>query len=256
MSLSWSPELVKTLFSLATTLLIAVIADRVLRSLIRLPHNFDSRRSRMYVTFLRNIITVVVYVIAVYIMLAELGINLTPLLASAGVIGLVLGLGAKSLIEDVIAGLFLLSQDSIAIGDAVKIEDAEGWVEKISVRTLTIRTEDGAIHIIPNGQIKKVINFSRNKSSLQIDIPVKADQHIEAVLKAVTEALDKLENDSEVTDKLYPGSTIEGVEDFKPAGPMVVRAILLTYPDRRMEVGRKFRYFVKKSFEKHKIHLG
>lgn len=251
-----SSELAKVLFSLAITLLVAIITNHILRSLIRVPHNFDTRRSRTYVTILRNCITVVVYAVALYVMLAELGVNITPLLASAGIIGLVLGLGAKTLIEDVIAGLFLLSQDSIAIGDAVKIDDAEGSIEKISVRTLTVRTEDGALHIIPNGQIKKVINFSQNKSSLQIDIPVKADQQIETILKAVNEALDQIQKDADISDALYPGSSVEGIDDFKPAGPMIVRVTLLTYPERRREVARTFRFFVKKSFEKHKVHLG
>src|SRR5437667_221240 len=195
MHFSFSSELAKTFFSISLTILIAVVVDHLLRSLIRVPKHFDTRRSRTYVTILRNIIAVVVYAIALHVIFLELGINITPLLASAGIVGIALGLGAKSLIEDLIAGLFMLSQDSIAIGDFVKIDDVEGTIEQIGFRTLTINGDNGALSIIPNGQIKKVINFSRTKSRLQIDIPVKADQAIASVLKALEEALAQLQKD-------------------------------------------------------------
>lgn len=255
MDFAWSPQLAKTLFSLAVTLLIAVITDFVLRSLIRVPHNFDTRRSRTFVTILRNITTVVVYAIALYIMLATLGINITPFLASAGILTLVIGLGAKSLIEDLISGLFLLSQDSIAIGDRVKIEDAEGWIEKINFRTITVRSANGSLHIIPNGQVKKVINFSRYKARFPVEIPVKADQSIETILKSANEALTLLEKDADMTTLLLPGSSVDGIDEFRPDGHILLKVTLVVDYENQSTVARHFRYLLKKSFEKHKIHL-
>jgi len=254
--ISWSPQLAKTLFSLALTLLIAVTANIILRALIRVPHHFDTRRARTFASFMRNLITILVYAVALYIIFLELGVNITPLLASAGIVGLAIGLGAKSLIEDTIAGLSLLSQDSIVTGDVVKIDDVEGEIEHIGFRTLTIRAENNSLHIIPNGQIKKVINFSRHKTRFFVTIPVKTDQKIELVLQAFTEALSFLEKDETFTDVLYPGSKIDGVEDFRPEGThMFVRTTIVTHPAHRLVIARQFRYLLKKSFEKHKLHF-
>src|SRR5882724_706585 len=257
MHFSFSPQLAKTFFTISLTLLVAVLVDQVLRSLIRVPKHFDTRRSRTYATILRNIVTVIVYAIALHIIFLELGINITPLLASAGIVGLAIGLGAKSLIEDFIGGLSLLSQDSIVTGDIVKIDDIEGSIENIGFRTLTIRAENGSLHIIPNGQIKKVINFSRHRTRFFVTIPVKTDQKIELILKAFAEALTALEKDERFSEVLYDGSLVDGIEDFRPEGNyMVMRTTLVTPPAHRLIIGREFRYLVKKTFEKYKIQLG
>ncbi len=254
--LAWSPEIAKTLFSLALTLLIAVTANVILRALIRVPHHFDTRRARTFASFMRNIITIIVYAVALYVIFLELGINITPLLASAGIVGLAIGLGAKSLIEDTIAGLSLLSQDSIVTGDVVKIDDVEGEIEHIGFRTLTIRAENNSLHIIPNGQIKKVINFSRHKTRFFVTVPVKVDQKIELVLQAFNEALSLLEKDETFADTLYPGSQVDGIEDYRLEGThMLIRTTLVTHPAHRLVIARQFRYLVKKSFEKHKLHF-
>ncbi len=256
MHFAFSPNFLKMLALLGATLIVAIIIDIILRSLIRVPHHFDTRRSRTVVTVLRNIITVTVYAIAIYVMFVILGVNITPLLASAGIVGLVIGLGAKSLIEDLIAGLFLLTQDSIAIGDAVKINDAEGKIERINFRILTIRAGDGSLYIIPNGQIKSLINFSRHKSRAPIEIPMKADQPIDTVIKAANEALAQLEKDKEIAPFLFPGSSVNGIEDFRTDGHMILKATIISSYDDRALAARKFRYLLKKSFEKHKLSLG
>lgn len=158
-----SPDLIKPIFQISLTLLITVILNFILRSFVKVPKSLDNRRGRTYAYIVRNIISVVIYAISLHIILKILSVDITPLLASAGIIGLSIGLGAKPLIEDLIAGLMLLSQDSIAIGDRVEIDGSIGDIEKISFRTLTIRAKDGSLHIIPNGTVKKVINHSRSE---------------------------------------------------------------------------------------------
>ncbi len=256
MPINFSSELIKTLFYLSLTILAAVLVDLVLRSLIRVPSSFDTRRSRTFISIVRNIVTVIIYTIALYVIFIELGVNITPLLASAGIIGVAIGFGAKTLIEDLISGLFLLSQNSIGIGDSVKIDESEGTIEKIGFRTLTIRSGTGALYIIPNGQIKKVTNFSRHKTHFTIEITMKADQPIDTVLKAADNALALLEKDPDVAEILFPGSTIDGIDDFKSEGHMVLKATLILYYENRNQAARKFRYLLKKEFEKHKLHLG
>jgi small conductance mechanosensitive channel len=246
----------QVLLYVSLTILGAVVVDNILRYFIKVPKNFDTRRSRTYVSILRNIVTVIVYTVALYVIFLELKINITPLLASAGIVGLAIGLGAKTLIEDVIAGLSLLSQDSIVTGDVVRIDDAEGVVEHIGFRTLTIRAENNSLYIIPNGQVKRVINFSRHKIRFFVTIPVKVDQKIELVLKTFNDALALLEKDQTFADVLYPGSKVDGIEDFRLEGThMIIRTTLATHPAHRLVVARHYRYLVKKEFEKRKLTL-
>jgi len=246
----------QTLFYTILIILIAVIIDQILRFIIRVPKRFDSRRSRTYVSILSNLTTVVIYSTALYVIFLQFNINITALLASAGIAGIIIGLGAKSLIEDVIAGIALLTQDSIVTGDVVKIDDLEGSIEHIGFRTLTIRTENNSLYIIPNGQIKKIVNFSRHKNRHFVTIPVKVDQDIEQVLKIFNEALILLEKDEEFSDVLYQGSKVDGIEDFRMEGThMLIRTSLISHPAHRLTIARKFRYLVKTLFEKHKLHF-
>lgn len=246
----FSGELIKTYIYAGITLLIAVLVDYVLRSLIRVPKHFRNKRTRTVAALIRNIITYVVYLFAAYVILTLFGINLTPLLASASVIGIIIGIGARSIIEDFVNGIFLLSLDSIAIGDYIQIGGTEGFIEVIGARTLTIRTQDGAIHIVPNSQIGELVNFSRNKFNDFIDLPLKANQDVDKVAKATESALKQLQEDPKYIDALFPGSAVNGIEDFRNTDIMIFRVTLCTNPVRRWEVARRYRYLVKKEFEK------
>jgi moderate conductance mechanosensitive channel len=249
----FSADMAKTYAYVGITLLIAVLIDNLLRALIRVPKNFDNRRSRRITMITRNIVTVVVYVICAYIVLNLLGIDLTPLLASASVIGIILGIGARPTIEDFMTGLFLLSHDTLAIGDYVKIGEAEGYVERIDSRTISVRAQDGSLHLIPNSQIKGLANFSRNKANVLIDLPLKSNQDITKTTKAAEHALEQLKKDEELGEYIGTGSVVNGIESFMNPEIMTLRITIVTPPIRRFDVGRKYRFLVKKEFEKNKI---
>ncbi len=251
-----SQEMAGTLFSVSSILLIAIVIDKVLRLFIKIPKSLDNRRARTYATILHSAIRIAVYTIALYLILTTLKIDITPLLASAGIIGVSIGISARIVIEDLINGIFLLTQDSIAVGDYIKVDDAEGEIEKIGFKTLTIRGDSGELYIIPNGQVKKVINFSRHKSYMNVDIPVKSDQDIDLTINAMQDALKELGKDKELSDSLFPGQSIKGIEEFKADGKMILRGKIVTSPGLRASVARKYRYLVKKNFEKNKITLG
>ncbi len=251
-----SPDFVKSAFTVSLTILLAVIIDNVLRSFVRLPKHFETRRSRTYETIVRNIITVIVYGIALHALFLELGINITPLLASAGIIGIVVGIGARPIVEDLISGVFILSQEAIAVGDYVRIDTEEGYIENIGFRTLSIRGEDGALYIIPNGQVKRVVNFSRHRAHMAVDITVKADQKIESVIAEMNAALNELLKDPALVSSLYPGSSVNGIESYTADGRMVIRTTIIVTSVMRYETARKFRYLVKKGFEEKKLIFG
>lgn len=248
-----SSEMLKTYLYVGITLLIAVLIDNILRALIRVPKHFDNRRARRFTAITRTVITVITYIIAGYTVLMLLGVDLTPLLASATAVAIILSIGARPIIEDFVTGIFLLSLNSIAVGDYVKSGETEGYIESIDSRTLMIRADTGALHIIPNSQVKELVNFSRNKINLIIDLPVKANQDITKVMKAANNALKELQEDEKIKDALFAESSVDGIEDFKSTEIMSLRVTLTTYPVRRWEVGRRYRYLVKKEFEKNKI---
>jgi small-conductance mechanosensitive channel len=249
----FSEEMIKTYIYAGITLLVAVLVDYLLRSLIRVPKHFRNKRTRTVAAAIRNIITAVIYIFAGYIILTLLGVNLTPLLASASVIGIIIGIGARSIIEDFVNGIFLLSLDSISIGDYIQIGDTEGFIDVIGARTLTIRTQDGALHIVPNSQIGELVNYSKGKFNAFIDLPVKTSQEVDKITKATENALRLLQEDPKYSDSLFPGSAVNGIQDFKNIDIMIFRVTLITNPARRWEVSRRYRYLVKKEFEKDKL---
>ncbi len=248
-----SDPMLKTFLYAGLTLLIAVLIDNVLRSLIKVPKHFTNKRTRTAAAIIRNIITTFVYIFAAYIIITLFGIDLTPLLASASVIGIVIGIGARSIIEDFVNGLFLLSLDSIGIGDYIKVNDSEGIVELIGARTLTIRASDGSVTIIPNGKVNDIVNFSRHKYNLFIDLPVKQNQEIDKIIDAAKSALDQLQKDADFAEALFPGSQVNGIENFSNPEIMTIRVTLTTSPIRRWDIGRRYRLLVKKEFEKQKL---
>ena len=249
----FSEAMIKMYLYAGITLLVAVLLDYVFRSLIRFPKRFRNKRTNTVAAVLRNIVTIIIYVFSGYTILTIFGINLTPLLASASIIGIILGIGARSIIEDFVNGLFLLSLDSIAIGDYIQIGDTEGIIEHIGARTLRIRAQNGSVHIVPNSQIRELVNFSKHKFNLFIDLPIKANQDIIKVTQAAENALKQLQKDEDFKDSLFPGSQVNGIEDFKNTEIMIFRVTLTTYPIRRWEIGRRYRFLIKKEFEKEKL---
>lgn len=253
MHIVYNKDFIFTIIKITTTIIAALISNTILRSFIRFPKHLGNKRSETFVTVLRNLVSVVVYVVALHYMFIELGINIAPLLASAGIIGIAVGIGARPLIEDLISGIFLLGQAAITIGDYVNINDTEGFIEVIGVRTISIRDQAGALHIIPNGLVKTVVNYSRGKMHVFIDIPVKADQPIQVVLSETEKALEKIQEED--AHSVYPGSKVLGIDNFAQGNIMVIRIDVITSAHTRWEVSKKLRLLIKKGFEKHKITI-
>lgn len=122
------------------------------------------QRLRTLTSLVRSTISVVIASFALVMILWELGVTIAPVLASAGIVGLAIGFGAQTLVKDVISGLFILIENQFGEGDEVEIADKKGVVEKITLRTVWLKDEAGAVHIIPNGSIVVVSNFSKHKN--------------------------------------------------------------------------------------------
>lgn len=236
-------------------LLAAWAANRVLQKFIRVPKKLETRRAKTVTTVVRSLLSIFVYSVALYFIFQTLGIDVTPLLASAGIAGIALGFGARSLIEDLLSGFFLLLEDSIAVGDYIRVGDSEGIVNNLSFRTITLQDRNGDLHIIPNGQVKTVINLSRTRARINIDLTFSTEQDIDTVTDLIEKTIEEAQQDKQIGEKLLPGSEVKGIESFEIGGNMVIKTVLFTRWHDQWQVSRRFRYLLKKSFEKANVTL-
>ena len=237
-------------------IIIAIIIDLALRSLIKVPKTIANKKVHTAAMFFRNVVTTIIYIVAANIILVKIGIDLTPILASASIMGIVIGISVRNVIEDLISGLFMLSRDTIVIGDYIKVDDIEGTVEAIGFRAVTLKQQDGSRCVIPNGQVKKFINYSRHRSSVLVDFPIKADQKIDKVTTAMQEALELMKKDKRFAENIQSGTGLTGIENIQPVGPMIFRVTVVVPPHMRLDAGRAYRAYAKKACEKYRVAFG
>jgi small-conductance mechanosensitive channel len=197
------------------------------------------QRAEAIGSVLRSFVTAVVFTMAAMLVLGELGFNLAPLLASAGIAGVALGFGAQSLVKDLIAGLFMLLEDQYGVGDSVDLGDASGVVETVGLRVTTVRDARGVLWYIRNGEIVRVGNKSQGWALVVIDIPigfVHAEQ-ASAVLRAAALAL--AADPGHAKEFLEPPDVV-GVEQLTVDGA-VIRTIAKTTADGQPTVQRELR---------------
>ncbi len=195
-----------------------------------------------------------VFVAAAYVVFAELRVNLTPLFASAGVLGIIIGLGIRSFIEDFFTGLLIITEDTIRVGDYVGISGSEGVVESLGLRTVRIRDRSGGLYIFPNREIKKIINYSRRQARVIIDIPIKPNQPVEPAISVFEKAIETLRKHKLIGKHIQTASRVEGIEDIA-AGKVTVRVLIVTKPSERWHAARAYRRTVLNALAKAGIEL-
>ena len=160
-----------------------ILIDKLIRSLVKPPRdvvdpNEEIRRENTLISIFHGIIRTAVWAIAILTILAEAEVNIAPLLAGAGVLGLAIGFGAQSLVKDMLAGLFIMIEDQYRVGDVVNIADTGGSVQSINLRKTTLRDLDGIEHHIPNGEIKKASNLSKGFARINLNIGIAYDSNL------------------------------------------------------------------------------
>jgi small-conductance mechanosensitive channel len=192
----------------------------------------------------------VVWGVAVLVILDEVGIDLAPLLAGAGIAGIAFGFGAQSLVKDFISGLFILLEDQYGVGDVVALSgDARGTVEDVSLRVTRVRALDGTVWYVPNGDIRQVGNRSMGWSRALVDVPVPVGIDPEAAAVAIREAAQSLAGDSAWEADVTGDAEVWGVEEMT-ADAVVLRVALRTAPRRQWAVARELRRRVDERFRR------
>lgn len=203
---------------------------------------------------LRHALLILLSFIAIMMILGELGIQLGPLLATAGIGALAIGFGAQSLVKDVINGFFIILENQYRIGDVIKVGGVSGLVEQLSLRRTVLRDLEGIVHTIPNGEIKIVSNLSKEWSRSVIDIEVSYYEDIDRVIDLLIEIGKELEREESYKAFILEPLQILGVERFGESG-IIIRMMIKTAPLKQWEIGRELRKRIKKAFDERGIQI-
>jgi moderate conductance mechanosensitive channel len=197
---------------------------------------------------------VAVWAIVVVICLDQVGLDVTPILAGAGIVGLAVGFGAQNLVRDVISGFFLVLENQVRIGDVAVVNGTGGLVEAITFRTIVLRDLAGVVHVIPNGAITTLANMTKGWSGYVLDVGVAYKEETDRVVDVMREVGDDLRKDPRLGPSILEPIEIFGVDDFKDS-EVTIKARLKTAPMRQWDVGREYRRRLKKAFDARGIEI-
>jgi small conductance mechanosensitive channel len=240
------------------------IAIRILKVIIRrskdrigAPEKVGIERSKRTETLAGLVETtarVVVLVFALLMVLKEIGIDIGPLLAGAGIVGLAVGFGAQSLVKDVISGFFILLENHMNVGDVVQIAGQAGLVESVNLRVTVLRDLEGRVHVVPNGEIAVVTNMTKEWSRAVLDIGVAYKEDVDAVIAILREVGEELRADPQFADRILEPLEILGLDRFDNSA-VVIKAFFKTLPREQWNVVREFNRRIKRAFDERGIEI-
>ncbi len=207
-----------------------------------------SQRVRTLLPLLRNAFLIFLIVVVLLIILSEIGLNIAPLLAGAGVVGLAIGFGAQTLVKDIITGVFILFENTVAVGDVVDLGGGHsGLVENFSIRTIKLRDGNGGVHTVPFSAVTSVNNMTKDFAYYVFNIKIDYAQDSDTVVEAITALGKELQNDMGFCDLILAPLEIIGLDSFGPDAA-ILQARFKTKPIKQWTVGREFNRRMKKRF--------
>jgi len=203
---------------------------------------------------LRHALLIAISFVAILMILGELGIQLGPLLATAGIGALAIGFGAQSLVKDVISGFFIILENQYRIGDVIEVGGVSGLVESVSLRKTVLRDLEGRVHTIPNGEIKIVSNLSKEWSRSVLDIGISYREDVDQIINLLSQIGMELEAEEPYKSAILEPLQILGVERFGES-QLVIRMMVKTVPLKQWGVGRELRRRIKNRFDEKGIQI-
>lgn len=213
-----------------------------------------SARTRTLLTVARKALAIVLTIVSTLMVLSEIGVNIGPLLAGAGVLGLAIGFGSQKLVQDVITGVFILLEDQIAVGDVIDLGGYAGLVEAVSIRTVRLRDVSGTVHTIPFSAISTVSNKTKDFSFSVMDIGVAYRENVDDVMEVLKEIGAELQLDPEYGPKILEPLEVLGVDAFADSA-VVIKVRIKTVPTKQWWVGREFNRRMKNKFDELDIEI-
>jgi small conductance mechanosensitive channel len=229
-------------------------AGRVLAQATGAAHERHRQRTLTMGSLLRSMVTFVVALIAILTVLTTVGIDLAPVLATAGVGGVALGFGAQSLVKDFLSGMFMILEDQYGVGDVIDTGEAIGTVEEVSLRVTRLRDGQGVVWYIRNGEIIRIGNKSQGWSTAMVDIPVAYSENLDKVIPLIRTVVHELDGSAEWQDRLLDEPQVVGVESMT-GSVVTIRVITKTAPEQQYGVSREIRERVKVAFDAHGVKV-
>jgi moderate conductance mechanosensitive channel len=211
-------------------------------------------RIRTLMSVLWTIVAGLVWFTAVLTILGQVGVNVTPILASAGVVGLAVGFGAQNLVKDFVSGFFLILENQVRVGDVAIINGTGGLVEAITFRTIVLRDQAAVVHVFPNGSIKTLSNMTKDWSAYVMDIGVAYKEDTDRVIEVMRRVAGELQSEPQYGSAMLEPIEIIGVDSFSDSA-VIIKARLKTLPIRQWMVGREYRRRLKKAFDAENIEF-
>ncbi len=251
--------LLGTIVSVVLILLVAYVIWLAVSSWIDFRLNPEyggapSSRETTLLALLKNAVTVALLILAVMFALSEIGLNIGPLIASAGVLGLAIGFGAQKLVQDIITGVFIQFENAINVGDVITVGGITGTVDKLTIRSVSLRDLHGTYHIIPFSSVDMVSNFTREFSYFVIDMGVGYGEDVGTVQSAMDDAFAEVKADPDQGLYILGDFEFFGLQEFGDSA-VVLRARIKTWPGYQWGVGRAYNRILKRIFDERGIEI-
>jgi small conductance mechanosensitive channel len=246
---------------IALVLIAALVLIRLLRVITRkatalqvrrLPSGVRAQQMRTLAGVITSVGVFVILFVATLEVLSLLGLNLGPLLASAGIAGLAIGFGAQTLVKDVINGFFILLENQYDVGDTVRIAGVKGVVEAMSMRSTVLRDDDGTVHIVPNSEVRLVSNQTRDWSQLTLRVTVAYSEPSDRIVALLQQVGDDVRNDPAFAADMLSDVQVLGLERVGNTEAEYL-LVVKTQPNKQYGLGRELRRRIKDSFQKNKV---
>ena len=213
-----------------------------------------TKRAQTLGRLIQNTLSVVVTVIAGLMTLREFGIDTTPILTGAGIVGVAVGFGSQTLVRDVISGFFLIMEDQVRVGDVAVVNGQGGLIEAVNLRTMVLRDEEGTVHVFPNGEVKTLANKSKDFSYFVISVPVPLESDPLVVGAAIRDAAATLLTDPELRTQILAPFELYGMDGLEP-GQYVMKGRIKTVPLKQWTIGRELRARITATFKERGLEL-
>ncbi len=254
--------MLSSLLTLAVTVLLAVavweaVNAAVERHLARLAREAQAARSarlRTLLPLLRTTLSVTIVIVAGMMVLSEIGVNIGPLLAGAGIVGVAIGFGSQTLVRDLITGIFLLLENAMQVGDTVTVSGLTGTVENLSVRTLRLRASDGSVQIIPFSSVTTVTNVNRGLGNASVTVSVAAREDTDRVCDVLKEIVAGMREDADFSARMLSDLQLWGVDKLDGASVTIAGQVVCT-DSGRWSVQREFNRRMRRRFAELGIQL-
>jgi moderate conductance mechanosensitive channel len=206
------------------------------------------KRVRTLISVLWTIVFVLIWFVVVLTSLGQIGVNIAPILASAGVVGLAVGFGAQNLVKDLVSGFFLILENQVRVGDVAVINGTGGLVEAISFRTIVLRDEAAVVHVFPNGSVNTLSNMTKDWSAYVINVNVAYKEDTDRVADVMRRVAEEMYAEPKYRSAMLEPIEIIGVDGFTESA-VTIKARLKTQPLQQFSIGREYRKRLKKAFD-------